>query len=556
MGMPEHRERLPGATAHKFALILILLGFVFFAALYIILSPSLAYQPWDSLDYAHSTELIGIRAMRGNHPLVHLLLYFIFTFAKRLGYQGRALGIFQVSNGLAGGMIIAFFLILLIYGLKIRVSAALGFAIVLGASYNFWFFAGSGDIYTVAMLMALLAWMSLIYEITRESRPHLFLSGILVGLSILAHQLEVIMIPVGLALIFFARDPGWSTIRLKIKQAVIFVVTASAVTALGYLVLGRFATETWSLPYIIGWIRGYFGDPSYGRYLSSQYLSTAWVTASQAVLIFPPNRAALLWDVLIDFLILLMLLGLLMHRALDRRKRSVLMAAALQCLLTWPLIVWWEPQNPKFWLLTLTPWVIFLALSLEAIEAMVRKWLPLIELGFERIGGLAVLITGIGILSINLQFGMLNVHNPESENSTAFNAAMDSWLSHSRPNDVLITAGDLVPDLLFWGNRPNTVNLYRSLQAGVSSGNDFSDLRQKINQALCNHQAVFWTPAAVRYIPDNLLSVLNVPRGNLQAFFDDYTGREDFAFSYRDLMDGRQIPVYALSGAGDCVDQN
>lgn len=554
--MLTYQKRLPGTSGSKLALILIFLGFIGFAVLYIALSPNLANQPWDSLDYAHSTELIGIRSMRGNHPLVHLLMYFAFAFAKSLGYAGRALGIFQVSNGLAGGMIIALFLTLLIYILKIRLSAALGFAIVLGASYSFWFFAGSGDIYTVSILVALLAWLALILEITDEVRPFLFVSGTLVGLSILAHQLEVILIPAGLALIFFEPDPGGNTVRLKIQQAATFIGTATAVTALGYLVLGHIATQTWSLPYILGWMRGYFGDPSYGRYLSSQYLSTAWMTASQAVLIFPPNRAALLWDVLIDFLIFLMLLGLLSLRALDGRKRSVLIAVALQCLLTWPLIVWLEPQNPKFWLLTLPPWIIFLALSFEAIEARVRKWLPRIGHGFERIAGIAVLITGIGILAINLQYGMLNVHSPESENSTAYNAAMDSWLSHSRPNDVLITAGDLVPGLLFWGNRPNTVNLYRSLQAGVSSGNDFSDLYQKINQALCNHQAVLLTPAASRYIPDNLLSVLNVPRGNLQAFFDDYSGREDFAFSYRDLMDGRQIPVYALSGTGECVDQN
>jgi hypothetical protein len=547
----------PGMPAgRKLAVILGFLLFIGFTVLYTMLSPNLANQPWDSLDYAHSAEVIGIRSMRGNHPLAHLLFYAAFVIAKSWGYQGRALGIIQVFNGLVGAMTIALFLVLLISILKLGSLQALGFAIVLGAGYGFWFFAGSGDIYTVSILTILMAWSALVYEMILKRRSSPLLSGTLVGISILAHQLDVVMIPAGLALICFAPNSGVYTYRLKIKQAAIFLVSAGIITTLGYLALGHFVTQTWSLSYIIGWMRGYFGDPSYGRYLSLQYLSTAWETASQTLLIFPSGQPPFLWDVLIDFLILLMPLGLLAIGALDGQKRAVLLAAALQCLLTWPLIVWWEPQNPKFWLLTLIPWVIFLALSFEAIEAQIRKWFSRLGSIVDHIAGFAMLMMGVGILAVNMQFGMLKIHSPDSETNIAFRAAMDSWLGHSSPGAVLITAGDLVPDMLFWGNRPNTVNLYRSLQVGASSGDDFSNLRQKIDQALCDHQTVLLTPAAGRDIPDNLLSVVNVPRENLQAFFDSYVGRAKFVFSYRDLLDGQQVPVYALSGPGYCVDQN
>jgi len=91
-----------------------------FSSLYLLFPPDLAAQPWDSLQYGYSTEVDGIRSIRGNHPLGHVILIAVFAFAKLFGYDGRALTIFQATNGILGGLIVTIFFVILVSIIKIR----------------------------------------------------------------------------------------------------------------------------------------------------------------------------------------------------------------------------------------------------------------------------------------------------------------------------------------------------------------------------------------------------------------------------------------------------
>jgi len=99
----------------------------------------------------------------------------------------------------------------------------------------------------------------------------------------------------------------------------------------------------------------------------------------------------------------------------------------------------------KFWMLTLVPWVIFLALSFEAVEHSLRNRQVKFSNGLSRALRFVPLLAGILVLSINMRSGVLSQHSHQSEDNIAFHQAMDIWLGYSNPNDVLITAGDLVP---------------------------------------------------------------------------------------------------------------
>jgi hypothetical protein len=540
-------------TAHqwlKWVFGLLLVGF--FAFLYIALAPDLAYQPWDSLDYSYSTEVIGISTIRGNHPLGHVILFLAFSLFKNLGYTGRALTVFQITNGLIGGLTVALCFAMLVQYLDQSLFRAFGFAAILGASYSFWFFSGTGDIYSIAFMFSLIAWADLIHEIYIRNNPWLLLPGVLVGLAILSHQLNVTILPVGIMLILQSHEENQIQ-KIKIKQIVTLTASTIITVSVGYFLLGYLATSTFLPARILGWARGYFGDPSYGRYLNPQYFSTALLTATQAILISPSNKAEAIRTGLLVLFFLLMLSGLLVNKTLDKHKRSILKAAALQCFITWPLILWWEPQNLKFWLLTLLPWVIFLTLSFEAVELKIRSLLSNFSPVLEQAASLTPLFIGIFIFSINTRYGMLSQHTDQSIASIAFHQALAVWVNHSGPNDVLITAGDLVPDLLYWGDRSETVNLYRSLQVSQSSSDSFSDLRRLIEQALCNHHTVLLTPVAGDYIPDNQLSIVNVSRASLKAFFTGYRQHGTIAFWYRDLIDNKRLPVYAITQAEACL---
>jgi len=85
-----------------------------------------------------------------------------------------------------------------------------------------------------------------------------------------------------------------------------------------------------------------------------------------------------------------------------------------------------------------------------------------------------------------------------------------------------------------------------------SSPDEFHDLRMEIDRALCDHRTVLITPAASEYISDSELSLVGVSRESLEAFFHEYEHKGKIIFWYRNLLDGRQLPIYALAPPETC----
>src|SRR5215471_3631564 len=77
------------------------LVFAAFATLYIQAAPSLAWQHWDSLEYARSCETRGPLATWGNHPLGQLLQCSVFKVATAAGVTGRALPVLAITTEVA-----------------------------------------------------------------------------------------------------------------------------------------------------------------------------------------------------------------------------------------------------------------------------------------------------------------------------------------------------------------------------------------------------------------------------------------------------------------------
>ena len=79
-------------------------------------------------------------------------------------------------------------------------SAAL--ALALGVSTSAWRLLGNtADIYSLAFPTALAAWSALAFEIQRRSRPYLVLPRSLIGLAILLHQFNVLLLVPGFVLV-------------------------------------------------------------------------------------------------------------------------------------------------------------------------------------------------------------------------------------------------------------------------------------------------------------------------------------------------------------------
>ncbi|MFT3893780.1 MAG: hypothetical protein QM730_19290 [Anaerolineales bacterium] len=394
-------------------------------SLYLLLLPDVAYQPWDSLDYAYSTETLGIITMRGNHPLGHVIHYLAFALAKIFGYEGRALLIAQIVNAFAGSLAVAIFFWMLAGQLKINPLIALGCSIILAASYGFWFFTNTADIYTISLLCILLTWSFLIHEVVLRNRSLPIASGIFAGISVVAHQLNILLIPIGMFLILLASGK-LVTLERKAKQLIAFILYAALTFIAGYIFLGFIATSSYSLSRIIGWARGYFGDPTYGRYLNQEYFHAAIDTASQTIL------ANTEFTCYVPYSILIMAFGLIFYRSLEENKRSVLFVSLAQTLVTWVLVFWWEPQNMKFWILSLVPWILFLALSFQSVESHLQDRRLRLHPSLTFIPQLFPPLLGILILTANFPV-ISNQHNPQSDTALAFHRAMDLWTQHSEP---------------------------------------------------------------------------------------------------------------------------
>ena len=244
-------------------------------------------------------------------------------------------------------------------------------------------------------------------------------------------------------------------------------------------------------------------------------------------------------------------LGIANSRSLSRQQRSALGVALLQLAIAALLIFWWEPFNLKFWLLALLPWMIVVACGAEAVRLRLT---PLLPASFSRHAGVVfcgfLVSISVLMLSFNLAFGIIGRSRPSQD----YQQAMQAWLDHTGPNDVLITAGDLVPQLQFWENRPNTVNLYSSLLASRNTADPFADLKQRIDAALCRGDAVFLAPAAGDFMTESWLSVLALPRLTFRHFFATYAQEEVFA--YHSGVVGADVPVYRIIGAGQCDGQD
>lgn len=507
-----------------------------FSTAYVLLAPSVFQQDWDSLMYAYRAEVDGVRFMMGNHPLAHVLLYQVHLASTALGYAGRALPVYVIANGIAGGLAVTLAYVLLKEGLALRASRAVAGAILLGAGAGAWRFVATADVYSLAMLLAVLSWAAVIWHVSARERCPAALAGAAAGLALLAHHLNGVFLVVAPLLLLARRDR-------RLSRVLAFYGGAAVVGFCGVLLLGILATGTASAGEIARWARGYLGDPLYGTHLTLASVPVAIDTASRTIL--PPTFGRGRWVARFLFAGLLgvVAIGLPRVRRLRPVVRAALAAAAAQCVLSWLLITWFQPSYPKFWLLALVPLVIAFACLSDAVEFDGRRggtaWRSL-----GRYATMAPLALAVGVLLFNARYSWPERHRGDD----LARESVSRWLAHSTPDDVLITAGDLTPQLWFWFDRPNALHLFHQLEPGRRSSDRFGLLRARIDGALCRGHDVLLAPAVGDLFHAPFLAYLELDRSALRDFLDGYA--RDEVFRYRIVGNGVETPVYRLRREG------
>jgi hypothetical protein len=510
---------------------------VIFAALYFWASPSLAFQHWDSLEYAHAVDSRGVNAIWGNHPLGHLVQRGVYSAARAMGYSGHALPVLKGFSAVAGGAAVGALFALLAALSDARAFAglrpAIGAAVILGSSYGFWHFAGTADIYTLAALALIAALAALLSAVRRGSVARAALAGTLAGIATLSHQFTGVL----LAVTAIGLLPLWAfhSRRRAVAAVAAMAFSGALMLVAGYAVFGFLALESGDPHRILTWARGYSGDPTYGRYLTWRGLFDAVYAATATLAAHTTGVRAAARGVILTAGLCWLLVGSWRLGRLPDAHRTIARAMILQCAVGAALVVWWEPGLiGKFWILLLPGFLIW---CWYTCCAMTEAASPAIR----RILVSAPVAAGLLLLAHNWSSTMRH----ERPSNVVFERSLALWIAHSGPDDVILETSRFTPHLRFWGRRPATANVYRLLQTGHRAGDPYAPLRALIEGASREGRTVLFSPGLSEYFTDDRLGVVGTDVRALVSFFESYRW-DGPIFEYQEDVGLAPKPAYRL----------
>jgi hypothetical protein len=347
---------------------------------------------FDALSYVTSVERKPWTEVFHPHHLAYGPLGVLALHAGRaLGYTGGAALPMQVVNALAGALGVALF-----YAIVRRVTQrddlALASALLLGGGYAYWYYAVEIEVYTVAALFLIVCLDILTRPGWWRSRRSLLMLGFAQAGAVLFHQTNVLLCgPVLVYAIYDLRAGQNQEPRTKnrsgssrflvlgswLQRWSIYAVTLALAVALPYLLVGVGVSGFRSWAAFDAWLTEYARTGWWGGPITAQ--KWAGLATGLADTLAQPGGA----------LLGLLLLGLLiMHlRSLLAGPRPLVAALATWLLVYGAFFLWWEPDNIEFWIASLPPALLLLALALRGE----RRWGPGVWLA------LAVAVAAAGI---------------------------------------------------------------------------------------------------------------------------------------------------------------
>ncbi|HEX5689579.1 MAG TPA: glycosyltransferase family 39 protein, partial [Roseiflexaceae bacterium] len=283
-----------------------------------------------------------------------------FAVGRAFGYTGGAALPMQLINAVAGALGVALFY-RLTWRATGRADIALVAALLLGGAYAYWYYAVEIEVYTVATLFLLLC-LKLLLDLNQGWSARRFaLLGLAQGGAILFHQTNVLFcVPV---LVFWmAATSKRQTRKAPVAALLAYPAMLAAAVGLPYLFVGVVVSGFRSWSAFERWLTEYARTGWWGGPITAQKwgdLGAGWAdTLAQ------PGGA----------LLGLLLLGLVVAHA---RTLARAVAPLMWMLLAWLVVygaffLWWEPDNVEFWIASLPPALLLLALALRDT----RPWGP------------------------------------------------------------------------------------------------------------------------------------------------------------------------------------
>lgn len=333
---------------------------------------SVERKPWTELFHPHHLAYGPVGAV-------------MLALGQMLGYRGGAALPMQLLNAISGALGVALFF-LTAFNITRRTDAAFAAALIPGAAYAFWYYAVEIEVYTVATLFLIICLRLLVQPAPWNMRRCLSL-GLVQGGAILFHQTNVLLVvPIAISALadFTALPTAPSQQRGKsfLLRWATYALAVTLTVALPYLyamlVISGFRTSGEMIAWLTEYVRtGWWGGPLTSDTLVNLGFGLADTLAQPG--------GGWIW----------LALGLIALGSLMRNERSTniphtpelhanakLYARArhaaqspLLLLVAWLItygvfFTWWEPDNVEFWIASLPPAALLLALAL----ARARHW--------------------------------------------------------------------------------------------------------------------------------------------------------------------------------------
>lgn len=456
---------------------ILLLPALLFAALYVLTLTSV--HTFDALSYILDVDRKPWRELFHPHHLAYGPLGAgIRLTASSLGWEESAERLLQAANALAGGLGVGLFAALLAR-LTGRWQAAVLGALLLGASYAYWYYAVEVEVYTIAVLF-LIAALWLMLELAQRPALRLALGlGAIQGLAVLFHQTNVLLsLPALMALGTGLRAASATGARPRTGPALLLAYAAplALLVSGAYLWVGLGVSGFRSWEAFFRWAAGYTTTGYWGGAVDGARLALLGQGLARTI---APDGGALIG------------LALLATLALNARRLARAPRGALAMTLTWLAVygaffVWWEPENIEFWIASLPPFYLLVVLA---------AYLPVSDQPLPRFWPALLLVCGLALLPLN---GTAIARRGDASRDLQ-RVTAEALAAHSAPGDLLIVPdGVLELYLPFYVERPQAISLNQAMTATGAWPAACAWLHARIDTALGAGYAVLIAADAIR----------------------------------------------------------
>ncbi len=468
-------------------------GLIFLLTLAIYLSTMTQVHTFDALSYVLDVDRKTWRELFHPHHLAYGPVgILVREIGHVFGWHGSTRVPLQIINAIAGALGVALFFAL-VRQVARRSDIALCAALLMGASYAYWYYAVEVEVYTIAALF-LVVCLWLLIQLLQTPVPRICVAlGVVQGLAVLFHQTNILLcVPIAAAfclarIIPQEATPGYAWLR-RGWLAMMYALPLSIIVIGSYVLVGFGFGQLRSSQAFLQWMTAYASTGWWGGSIDQENWGDLALGLA-STLAQPDGSGPGL---------LLVGLGILFARRHAYRFQRLTVCLILWLITYGSFFLWWEPDNIEFWIASLPPAILLLTLILASggSSGYPGIWLTLaIGMTMLVVNGTTILARGFAPYDLQRQI--------------AYTLAQ-----YAGRDDLL-----LVPDgmqelyLPYYVERNNTYSLNQAML--MANGNwpaACGHMRQRIDTALFQGSAVFIDEAVLypsSLYPNDTMTTLN-----------------------------------------------